>query len=311
LNLGKTVDSFISFMPGNGSPGQGRGWYSENISSGQFMPSVTTFTDKSKAIVLSFFGDALTIAQTGQTGTLLAPPLPGASYASFGLPAMNDELHGVFSARMTPGAGGVTKADATGIFTAAYIIGSGLAPHELLARIGSPAGSTGTKFAAFKDPIIAANGGIAFPATLKPSATVKGLATKTLWRRPAGQSLALLAQGGARPGPDLPATAQWKSFTSLAIADRGPIFAATLVPGKGGVTPATASGVWACDFTGNPRVLFRTGDIINGKKLAKYTLLKTTVGNAGVTRSFNNVSQVVWLASFTDKSSAIITTEVP
>ena len=30
----------------------------------------------------------------------------------------------------------------------------------------------------------------------------------------------------------------------------------------------------------------------------------------GVTRSFNN-SQVVWLATFTDKSTAIITTEVP
>ena len=64
-------------------------------------------------------------------------------------------------------------------------------------------------------------------------------------------------------------------------------------------------------FNGNPRALFRTGDIINGKKLKKFTLLKVTVGNAGVTRSFNNAAQVVWLATFTDKSTAIIVTLVP
>ncbi len=97
----------------------------------------------------------------------------------------------------------------------------------------------------------------------------------------------------------------------MAITDRGPLFAAKLVAKKGGVTSKTASGVWACDFDGKPRKLFRTGDTINGKTLAKFTLLKVTVGNMGVTRSFNNAAQVVWLATFTDKTSAIITTEVP
>lgn len=57
--------------------------------------------------------------------------------------------------------------------------------------------------------------------------------------------------------------------------------------------------------------MFVTGDIVNGKKLAKFALLKATVGNLGVTRSFNNAAQVVWLATFTDKTSAIIVTEVP
>jgi hypothetical protein len=57
--------------------------------------------------------------------------------------------------------------------------------------------------------------------------------------------------------------------------------------------------------------LAQLGDTINGKKLAKFTLLKVTVGNMGVTRSFNNNAQIVWLANFTDKSNAIITTEVP
>ena len=82
------------------------------------------------------------------------------------------------------------------------------------------------------------------------------------------------------------------------------------VPGKGGVKATNATGVWAMDFTHDMRLLFRTGDTIGGKTVKSFALLKATVGNMGVTRSFNN-SQVVWLATFTDKSTAIITTEVP
>lgn len=49
----------------------------------------------------------------------------------------------------------------------------------------------------------------------------------------------------------------------------------------------------------------------SGKTIKSFTLLTPTVGNTGVTRSFNDAGQVVWLATFTDKSQAIITTEVP
>ena len=85
------------------------------------------------------------------------------------------------------------------------------------------------------------------------------------------------------------------------------------MPGEGGVTAKSASGVWACDFTGAPRLLFRTGDtnIIGGKTLKSFTLLNATVGSMGVTRSFNDAAKVVWLASFTDTTTAIITTNVP
>lgn len=83
------------------------------------------------------------------------------------------------------------------------------------------------------------------------------------------------------------------------------------MPNKTTVTAASATGVWACDFAGTVRTLFRTGDTIGGKKLKSFTLLKATVGATGVTRSFNNDAKVVWLATFIDKSTAIVTTEVP
>jgi hypothetical protein len=225
---------------------------------------------------------------------------------------MNDSLEQTFYATMKVGAGGVTKATAGGIFTAIADFNSSLAPSALIARTGSNAGTTGGKFSTLKDPVISQDGDIAFAATIK-GGTVKGHATKTLWWKPAGQPLYLLAQGGKRPGLDLPATAQWKEFTNLAIAGRGrgPIFTAKLVAGKGGITSKTDTGVWAVDYTGAVRTLFRTGDTIGGKTLKSFSLLKVTPGNTGVTRSVNDDGQVIWLATFTDGTTAIITTEVP
>jgi hypothetical protein len=120
-----------------------------------------------------------------------------------------------------------------------------------------------------------------------------------------------IARRGREPTARHPGR-QWKSFPSLAIAaNRGPIFTATLVPGKGGVVKSTASGVWAVDFTGELRLLFQTGDTIDGKKLKSFTLLNAVRGSEGVTRSINDDAAVVWLATFIDKTTAVIRTEVP
>ena len=65
----------------------------------------------------------------------------------------------------------------------------------------------------------------------------------------------------------------------LMLANRGPLFKAYLVVGKGGVTAATSTGIWATDFTGTPRLLFRNGvpnAIIPGKTLsyARYDVVR-------------------------------------
>ncbi len=305
---GQVVSSFVSFVPSSGSAGQGRGWLSEN--NGGLVLSLNTFGDKTKGILFGGFGGDTKLARTGDVGTNFAPALAGASFAGFRYPAMNDALESAFFATLKVGLGGVTKADAGGIFAGSADFNGSLAPYELIAQIGKPAGATGTTFSTLGDPVLSQDGGIAFNAKLKATKTVKG--TETIWWQPPSEPLRLLAQSGAATVGDI-AGAEWKTFTNLAIAGggRGPIFAATLVPKRGGVTASTASGVWATDFEDNTRLLFRTGDTINGKTLKSFTLLKATVGNAGVTRSFNDAAQVVWLATFTDKSTAIITTEVP
>jgi len=305
------VSSFVSFQPGLGSPGQGRGWLSYN---GQgLVLTLNTFTNKTKGIVFGGFGGDTFLARTGETGTNFAPALAGVSFDSFRFPAMNDALQNAFYATMKVGAGGVKKTDAGGIFAGAADFSGSLAPYELLARVGGDAAlaGPGATFKQLKDPVLSADGDITFPATVKG---VKGAGGQTLWWKPAGQPLALLAQGGSDAG-DLTG-AKWKAFASLAIAGggRGPIFVATLTPNKTNVTKANANGVWATDFEDNIRTLFRTGvpnEIIAGKTLKRFTLLKASVGNVGVTRSFNDAAQVVWLATFTDKTTAIITTHVP
>jgi hypothetical protein len=178
--------------------------------------------------------------------------------------------------------------------------------------VGDTAGATGGTFGVLRDPVLNAGSDLAFQATLAGRA-VAGLASATIWWQPAtASSPTLLAQGGKRPGLDLAADAQWRSFSSLGIADnRGPIFAGTLVVGKGGVKATTASGVWATDFTGAPRLLFRTGDTIAGKQVKSFTLLNATVGSTGVTRSFNSNAQVAWRATFIDGTQALVTTEIP
>jgi hypothetical protein len=89
------------------------------------------------------------------------------------------------------------------------------------------------------------------------------------------------------------------------------VFAASLVTGKGGVTASNDTGVWATDFIGRPRLLFREGDTIDGKRLTAFNLLRSTTGNVGVTRSLNDRFRIAWIATFSDKSTALMTTEMP
>jgi hypothetical protein len=246
---------------------------------------------------------------TGASGPFVVG-VANPTFASYGPPARNSAELTIFRGALTPNTGnGVTKATASAVFYGPVPDG-----YLSLARVGDDAGTTGAKFSLLKDPVIGDDSTMVFPATLKGTST-KGLAATTLWWVPANGDLDLLAQAGANSSTvpsDLPDGAQWKSFTSLAVASgRGPIFAATLVPNKTTVTKANASGVWAMDFTGTLRTLFRTGDMINGRKLKSFTLLNATVGSTGVTRSFNDDAEVVWLATFIDNKTAIVRTEVP
>jgi hypothetical protein len=323
---GKKIKTLVSFAPGHGSPGCGRGWLINTTpQAGAQVMALAFFEDTTQGIVVADLSDLAhpSVRSLSKTPGVTGPFVAGQTnptFASYGPPARN-ETTTAFRAALTPNkANVVTAANASGIFVGPTPGGF----YAALARVGDDAGTTGAKFSLVKDPVLAADGTLVFPATLRATPAVEGLATTTLWWVPAGKTFGLLAQAGANTSTvatDLPAGVQWSSFTSLAVASgRGPIFAATLAPKRDVVTPANASGVWAMDFNGSLRTLFRTGvtQIDVGapgtpalKTLKSFKLLNATVGSTGVTRSFNDEGEVVWLATFTDRTTAIIRTFIP
>jgi HYR domain/FG-GAP repeat len=308
---GKVIKKLISFAGGNGSPGQGRGWLL-NGETGMQVHVLATFTDRSEAIIAVPLDDVtnpVILSQSGIVGGPGSPSVPGGSFASYSLPAANSANSRTFLASITVSNGNGARTKSRGIF--ADFDGSGT--YTPVVRTGDLATQRGAVFAAFKDQVIAADGSVAFAATLKGPG-VDGLNRQTLWWQPPGGVTTLLAQAGAGGVmvPGLPG-ARWKTFSSLAIASvRCPIFTATLEPGRGGVTHATSKGVWALDLKGDLRLLFQTGVTqVDGKTVKSFTLLNAVPTAPGNTRSFNDKVQVAWRATFEDNSQAIVMTEVP
>lgn len=311
------IKSLVTFNSSAGSRGQGRGWLTVTGAVPTVLARVL-YTNGTQA--------SLSVEMTGgipAAATLLESDttIPGGFFVEggLGLPAINANDQTVTLASIDTDRGAQPSILAN--LNATEFV-------EVAART-YPTPVAGTVFSSLQDPVLSAEGSLAFPAKIS-GAGIKGSAANTLWWQPMRWAaalpesapettrragLTLLARGGGGAGGvpnDLPTGAQWNTFTSLAIAaNRGPLFIATLVVGKGGVTASNSTGVWAMDFTGKLLTLFRTGDTIGTKKLKSFTLLTPTVGNTGVTRSFNGSGQVVWLATFTDKSTAIVTTEVP
>ena len=213
---------------------------------------------------------------------------------------------------LQPSVGGIVSAAATGIFVSSEASEG----WEPLARLtGNAPGLPGVTFSALGDPVLANdatnNGGLAFSGTLKGTG-VLAANDASLWWQPKGGVVTLLAREGSQ-APGCPSGASFKAFTSLAYAggNSGPLFLGTLALGGGGVTSVNDIGVWGVDSTGALRLLFREGDSVQGKTLNLFNVLKSTVGSVGVTRAFNSQGQVTWLATFTDNTTSVMTTQVP
>jgi hypothetical protein len=298
----KTIKTLVSFKVGNGSPGQSRGWLLAPAAGTQGL-ALVIFTDKTQAVVVAGIDGTVAVLSQSGPGGAGGPDIANATFASYGVPALNAAGHSAFLGTLTIGAGGATKANARGVFAD---FGDPL--YTPVERLGEMAGATGSTFNSFKDPVLASDDSLAFYATIKGGG-VKGNRVKTLWAQGPGGALALAGQAGTIATDT---AGQWKDFTSLAmIAGHGPLFSATLVPGKGGVKASTAAGVWGADADGIQHLFFRTGQTIADKQLRSFKLLNATSGSVGVTRSFNDAGQVAWLATFTDKTTAIISTDPP
>ena len=315
---GHTIKKIVSFMTGDGSSGQGRGWL--NIDQVPQALALVMFTGGGQAIVNALaFGDPVILSKTGP-GVLGLPAIASSSFVSYGVPITTDTGFTAFRATVSippavakPGKKPVAVVE-QGIFLGPDIQGNFVPVVTVGTSIGTGLGNA--TFRVLKDPVLASDGGLAFPATVSTSIASTGPgATNSIWWQPPQGALQLLAQSGQQATADVPAGVKWKTFTSLAIAaNRGPIFTATLANGPGGVNATNDQGVWATDFNGHLRLLFRTGisgAVVAGKTLKSFQILNPANDTRGVTASFNDHQQIIWRAIFTDGSEAIVTSEVP
>ena len=311
---GQTIGTLTAFLPGNGSPGQGRGWLQTPTGTAQII-ALVTFTDKAQALLgVDALGNVTTLSHSGIDGAAGAPQMPGTMFQTYGVPAADLAGDSAFLAILKSGAGGVVAADAPGIFENNANTGM----YDALVRVTGTAAGGGT-FAQLKDVVLAPDGsGLAFPAIIKGAGIVGADAT-TVWWLPSGGPLTLLAQGGTptlpvQQPPDVNTGAEWGAFNSLAInggLGNGPVFSATLVAGKGRVPAGATAGVWGVSSTGSLRGFFRAGTAVDGKVIRSFTFLAAVPGSAAVPRWMNDSGEMIWLATFTDGTQGIVETQAP
>ncbi|MGB8169123.1 MAG: choice-of-anchor tandem repeat GloVer-containing protein, partial [Chthoniobacteraceae bacterium] len=288
-----------------GSPGQGR--YKDGS-----LAVLVTLANKTQAILNVHAGAALEIvAATGDSVTGLPQ---GNQLQTFGIPTVSANGNSAFLATMLNGAGGVSAAS-----NQVILADSNAATLAPVARKGDPTpAADGTNFAVLGNPVYNAQSAAAFISTLTGTGVVPTNNTGIWWNGPNGLKLVARAGGDAAGVPG----AKWASFSSLALPDNAdPVFVAKLAPGTGGtllpngVGATNNIGVWAIDSTATLRLVVRTGDILKvggqPKTLSLMTVLSPVLGSAGQARSYNSTRYLVFRATFTDRTQAIMQLVIP
>jgi sugar lactone lactonase YvrE len=310
-NSGKTISAF-KFLPVETIVnGQTRGF---GPATGHLAAAVT-YTDKNTGIVkvlaaaspqaVATSGDAAADA-TGSTAG-------GATFATFGSPAINDNDHTAFAATLAVGSGGTTKTNATGIWA-----DTSSGTRKLIARLGQVAPGTGSNatYLTLSDPVYNANEAVAFRGTLSVGTGLATAATASgIWCNSTG-SLQIVAQQGG-PAPGCPSGVNYLAFTELALDDvdgatqqGGAIFLATL--SGTGVTTANNAGIFAVDAAGTPQLIVRTGEVFNGKIITALAFLPAETVVNGQGRSLSQgTGDLVYTATFSDKSQALVNVVFP
>jgi hypothetical protein len=208
---------------------------------------------------------------------------------------------------------GVTSANNVELYDAAsgVVIGrkGDNAPDALGSRSLDP-------FKSFKDPVTGLVSGstvLAFPAAIDSGVSNNNTGLWTAVENGPAASANLLAREGDEP-VGAPGTL-YKSFPSVAILDqRGPIFTAKFASGTKTVTNANDDAFYATFSDGQVHLVFREGDTVAGKPLKHFKLLGAISGSPGQRRAFavgDPNPEVIWLGTFLDGSTAILTTTIP
>jgi hypothetical protein len=295
----KTIGSLTSLSTASALGGQTR-CFAANTGD---LALLAGFTDNSTGIVkvVSSTGIVTVPYETGDPG----PSVNDSTFANFSSPIINRQDHVAFAATLTTGAGGVTSTNSAGIW-AEDSSGS----LQLIARVGDPV----TSFTALSDPVYNNHEATAFIGTWpNGKSSITGIFCNS--DGPAVPVTPVAKTGDAAAG--CPTDVIFAAFAALVLPDagnsnnQGGVFFLATLTGPG-VTAANNSGIWIVDNNGNLQLAARTGDTILGNKtISKLTFLPVSPSGAGQTRSFARNGDFAYLATFTDKSTAILNVVFP
>ncbi|MGB8168743.1 MAG: FG-GAP repeat protein [Chthoniobacteraceae bacterium] len=291
-----------------GSAGQGR------AQNDAFVTAKATLDDK-RVVLLSIAPDGTQTDLEG-SGDDFSAIISGAKWAGFGPPAAGGTGNMIAAAAaLKIGAGNITAKNDAGI-----AVGSGAAFFDLPIREGNlapPGISDGPNYAAFFDPVVNAEGRIAFLATLS-GGDVKGSNKTALFSGPpsAVKRIARLGAPALSATGDPLADAFWSGFETIALPDGGRAIFVAKLSGKG-AKASDKLGLWAEDANGLPHLVLRTGSNIplpggGSKTLTSFELLDAPRGSFGARRSYNSFGSVAVRALFgADKSEALLRLDLP
>ncbi len=244
------------------------------------------------------FASSSIAAATGGAAPV-EPSLPVATFASLGPPSIDGSGGVAFRGTLKTATGGPTKANASGIWTA------GSAGLTLVVRQGTFDNSTGGRFASFGDPVNRSDGSIAFVGKLKPGiGGVTAANASGVWTNVAGFLANVARQGDVAPGAD---GAKFAQFLALALPEgSGPVFLAKVAASNG----FQSTSVFGADESNVVNEVIGFGDAVSVggvlKPIQSLAFLPKAKIVGGQTRGFDGGASIAVLATFADKTSAVL-----
>ncbi len=219
------------------------------------------------------------------------PGNPLASFATFGIPSINDSGQVAFTAGIRTGETFSTIVFANG---------------GVVAQKGNAAPGTQTTFQSFKDPALNNAGDVAFLATLDGKPPKVGLFTSLntntqpeIVQAPLAKGLSLVVLEGTAltelPGVSI------DSISAFVLTDSEIYFTATLT--GTGVTSANKNALFGWD--GTRHLLLRTGDRLGTKRVKSFSVLDSPAPGSGQGRSADFDGSVVFRVVFTNGTQAL------
>ena len=285
------VKKITVLQPAPASAGQGR-WHGTT----EVLAKLTLADKRVILVKLGPSGTLTTLLQTNSASSGIA-----AALGSLGIPAYGSPGIAVLGTKLPQP--GITKANDVALLRSL----DGATFTELLGESILPEG-----FSAFSDPVMNSAGGVLFLGTRR-AALAGNPPINGLWFASTpgtAQSIAAIGSVAVDSDGTLLADTVWSKFTTFALPESmGPVFVAE-VKGRA-VSAKTKTGLWAVDSHGTTRQLLRTGQTIGAKQLTSFTLLNALPGSFGARRSYNGTGSVAVLATFSDRTKALLRIDLP